>query len=181
MRRRSVLWVVIFLWLQHVGCPLSFSAPSRAIRKLPPIGQVWLRKTVMSPLPYKVILRRLANCSKMERLPRSRGYPADHASTSAEPCFPFSARPVRNSCFKRHTVGWLPKPCLCLRTEHAADVYVGGTCPIAGRGGAPRPGIFAKFTVSSRLPHHSPRRRVWTNGVSTRPIVAALHSSVIVY
>ena len=154
MRRRSVLWVVIFLWLQHVGCPLSFSAPSRAIRKLPPIGQVWLRKTVMSPLPYKVILRRLANCLKMERLPRSRGYPADHASTSAEPCFPFSARPVRNSCFKRHTVGWLPKPCLCLRTEHAADVYVGGTCPIAGRGGSAAwdfRKVYCQFTSAAPL------------------------------
>ncbi|CAE7843013.1 unnamed protein product [Symbiodinium necroappetens] len=35
VRQRSVLWVVIFLWLQHVGCPISFSAPDRAKNWLP--------------------------------------------------------------------------------------------------------------------------------------------------
>ena len=37
VRKRSVLWVVIFLWLQHVGRPINFSAPNPAVR---PFAQV---------------------------------------------------------------------------------------------------------------------------------------------
>ena len=66
MRKRSVLWVVILLC-----CNTSDHLLQR------------------SPLPYKVILRRLANCLKIERLPKSLRYPADHANRSAEPCFSF--------------------------------------------------------------------------------------------
>eukprot|EP00439_Symbiodinium_sp_Y106_P060722 s3780_g9.t1 len=35
VRKRSLLWVVISLWLQHFGCPISFSTPNRAKNWLP--------------------------------------------------------------------------------------------------------------------------------------------------
>ena len=72
------------------------------------------------------------------------------------------------SRFSRRIQGWsaavwmLAWRTIVSRTEYAADVYVGGTCPIAGRR-APGAGSFVASAISSCLPHRLQDRMVKEN------------------